>query len=84
MVKCEICGKIIADSKQHSFPTNILNEKEYCVCIPWDALDECFRLSIFHSKKLLEDAEFLLNAEKFSSARALVILSLEETRKARD
>lgn len=52
------------------------------MCIPWETLSQCIELSLDNSQRLLEDAEFLVTKGRLSSAKALVITSLEESGKA--
>jgi len=82
MVKCENCGKKVVSLHRHSFPADIREEKTFCVCIPWETMEQCINLSLSNAKRLVNDAVYLLKSGRLSSAKVLAILSLEESGKA--
>ena len=56
--------------------------ESYCICIEWESLAECFRLSLDNAERLVEDSRVLMTGHREQSARALLVLAHEEIGRA--
>ena len=80
-MNCIECNRPSAP-QGYRLPIDRNNEKQYCTCIKWETLSDSIKLCLDNAERLYNDAELLLDKERFVSSAVLVTFGKEELGKA--